>query len=282
MFILPAVLIGLLVLFSIAAFASGTADHPDLTLHPAGLAALLIFLAAYLLVMAEEFLHLRKSKPVVIAAGLIWAMLAYVSAQQGAPHAAEQAVRHAFLDFAELMLFLLVAMTYINALAERQRFRCPACLAHPQGLRVARPVLDDRHPGLFHLADRGQSDDRTPDGRRGPGGGRRQPHFVTLSCINIVVAANAGGAFSPFGDITTLMVWQKGIIDFLRVFRLFIPALVNWLVPAVLMHFAVPDLKPDDRSVAVTMKRGARRIIALFLFTIATAVSFHQFLTSRR
>jgi Na+/H+ antiporter NhaD/arsenite permease-like protein len=31
--------------------------------------------------------------------------------------------------------------------------------------------------------------------------------FVTLSCINIVVGANAGGAHSPFGDITTLMVW---------------------------------------------------------------------------
>ena len=32
--------------------------------------------------------------------------------------------------------------------------------------------------------------------------------FLTLSCINIVVAANAGGAWSAFGDITTLMVWQ--------------------------------------------------------------------------
>ena len=35
-----------------------------------------------------------------------------------------------------------------------------------------------------------------------------------LACINIVVAVNASGAFSPFGDITTLMVWQEGIIDF--------------------------------------------------------------------
>jgi len=33
--------------------------------------------------------------------------------------------------------------------------------------------------------------------------------FIAIACINIVVAANAGGVFSPFGDITTLMVWQK-------------------------------------------------------------------------
>ena len=44
--------------------------------------------------------------------------------------------------------------------------------------------------------------------------GGDNPRFVTLACINIVVGANAGGAFSPFGDITTLMVWQKGMVDF--------------------------------------------------------------------
>ena len=36
------------------------------------------------------------------------------------------------------------------------------------------------------------------------------PKFVSMACINIVVAANAGGAFSPFGDITHFMVWQAG------------------------------------------------------------------------
>ncbi|WP_211211769.1 sodium:proton antiporter NhaD [Lamprocystis purpurea] len=278
-FILPAVLIGVLaLLLPIAAVASGTTDHPDLTLHPAGLAALLIFIVAYVLVMAEEFLHLRKSKPVVIAAGLIWAILAYVSAQQGAPQAAEQAVRHAFLDFAELMLFLLVAMTYINAMAERRVFDALRAWLIRTGFGFRSlfwmtgtlaffisPIADNLTTALLMgavvLAVGGEN--RT---------------FVTLSCINIVVAANAGGAFSPFGDITTLMVWQKGLIDFFGFFALFVPALVNWLVPAILMHFAVPDHKPTTASEAVAMKRGARRIIALFLVTIATAVSFHSFL----
>ena len=44
--------------------------------------------------------------------------------------------------------------------------------------------------------------------------GSDKPKFVSLAFINIVVAANAGGAFSPFGDITTLMVWQSGNVPF--------------------------------------------------------------------
>jgi NhaD family Na+/H+ antiporter len=261
-----------------AVLASESTASLDLLTHPVGLASLGVFVFAYLLVMAEEFLHLRKSKPVIIAAGVIWAMLAYVSAQHGAPQAAEQAVRHAFLDFAELMLFLLVAMTYINAMEERRvfdalrawlirtgfGFRALFWLTGTLAFFIS-PVADNLTTALLMCAV-----------VLAVGGDNRA--FVTLSCINIVVAANAGGAFSPFGDITTLMVWQKGIIDFFGFFDLFVPSLVNWLVPAALMHFAVPNLKPETSSVAVPMKRGARRIIILFLLTIATAVSFHNFL----
>src|SRR5205823_7356125 len=82
--------------------------------------------------------------------------------------------------------------------------------------------------------------------------GREAPRFVALSCINIVVAANAGGAFSPFGDITTLMVWQKGLVGFIDFFRLFLPSVANFVVPAALMHAAIPRGTPvpheDPRS----------------------------------
>jgi len=102
--------------------------------------------------------------------------------------------------------------------------------------------------------------------------------FVTLACVNIVVAANAGGAFSPFGDITTLMVWQKGMVEFWTFFALFIPSVVNFVLPAAIMHFAVPKQQPAASDELVSMLRGARRIIGLFLLTIVTAVSFHNFL----
>lgn len=256
----------------------------DLTTHWVGYASIAIFVVAYLLVMAEEFTHLRKSKPVILAAGLIWGMIAWMYQAHGIPHEAEHAVRHNLLEYAELMLFLLVAMTYINAMEERFVFEALRSWLVRKGFGFRAlfwvtgilaffisPVADNLTTALLMAAV-----------VMAVGGTNRR--FVLLACINIVVAANAGGAFSPFGDITTLMVWQKSIdtpggpVDFWAFFFLFLPSLVNWLVPAAAMHFAVPDEKPVSGGEQTGMKRGATGVIALFLVTIATAVSFHNFL----
>jgi len=98
--------------------------------------------------------------------------------------------------------------------------------------------------------------------------------FIVMGCIIIVVAANAGGVISPFGDITSLMVWQKGKLQFLEFFHLFLPALVNFLVPATLMHFSVPKGMPEAVSETRRLKPGAAVVILLFAATIATAVGF--------
>ena len=108
--------------------------------------------------------------------------------------------------------------------------------------------------------------------------GKDNSKFVSIACVNIVVAANAGGAFSPFGDITTLMVWQKGVVEFQTFFLLFIPSLVNFLVPAFLMHFFVPQGIPEPDNGRVELRRGAYQIVMLFGCTIATAVTFHSVL----
>ena len=162
------------------ALASGGSggDRIDLTHSMVGYLAILIFVVSYGFVMAEEFTHLRKSKPVLLAAGVIWVMIAVVYANHGLPHAAEVAARHNILEYSELFLFLLVAMTYINAMEERDVFQ----------------------------------------------------------------------------------------------------ALRSWLIPAAIMHFAVPLGRPEADTTVIPIKRGGKRIIFLFLGTIATAVSFHNFL----
>jgi NhaD family Na+/H+ antiporter len=176
------------------------------------------------------------------------------------------------------MLFLLVAMTYINALDERQVFDALRSWLIRKGFGFRAlfwltgflaffisPVADNLTTALLMCAV-----------VLAVGAGNAR--FISLSCINIVVAANAGGAFSPFGDITTLMVWQKGKVEFWTFFALFIPSLVNFVVPAALMHFAIPNEKPTASGEIVPMRRGARRIMILFLLTIATAVGYHNFL----
>jgi len=273
------VLLALIGTFSGSAFAvDAGGEQLDLTGHLVGFAALVIFVVAYGFVMAEEFTHLRKSKPVLLAAGIIWAMIAAVYATHDMPHAAEEAVRHNILEYAELFLFLLVAMTYINAMDERLVFDSLRAWLVRSGFSYRKlfwltgalaffisPVADNLTTALLMCAVVLAV-------------GRDNPRFVALSCINIVVGANAGGAFSPFGDITTLMVWQKEIMGFSTFFLLFIPAVVNWLVPAAIMHFAVPDAHPTASGEIVVMKRGAITVVILFLVTIVTAVSFHQFL----
>ncbi|HIB28614.1 MAG TPA: sodium:proton antiporter, partial [Candidatus Thioglobus sp.] len=73
-------------------------------------------------------------------------------------------------------------------------------------------------------------------------------------------------------------VWQKGILEFGEFFVLFVPSLINFLVPAAIMHFAIKDESAGERLDPVSIKLGGIAIIVLFMVTIATAVSFHNFL----
>ncbi len=250
----------------------------DLSGHWVGLVSIVLFVLAYSLVIAEEYTHLRKSKPVMFAAGLIWALIAFEYAGRDASHAVEHAVEHFLVEFAQLFLFLLAAMTYVNAMTERNVFAALRSWLVRRNLGYRKifwitgilsfmlsPIIDNLTTALVMCAVVLSI-------------GKDQPRFVTVACINIVVAANAGGAFSPFGDITTLMVWQRGVLDFWTFFALFLPSAVNFLVPAFCMSFAVPRELANADTPDERLKRGAKRIVALFALTIITAVSFHNFL----
>lgn len=266
------------------AHASESSTRIDMTSSWVGITSVLLFFVAYIAVMAEEFTDLRKSKPVMLAAGIIWALIAWYYQSHDIPHVVEAALRHNLEEYAELLLFLIVAMTYINAMDERNVF---------EALRswLIRNEFSYRKvfwvTGVLAFFISAIADNLTTALLMGAvvmAVGKDNSRFVALACINLVIAANAGGAFSPFGDITTLMVWQKnitasnGLIGFWTFFYLFVPALVNFIVPAFIMYLFVPRGRPGGGGKMVAMKRGAIRIVALFLFTIALAVSFHSML----
>ncbi len=250
----------------------------DFTGHWAGFAAVAIFMIAYLVVIGEEMLHLRKSKPVIVAAGIIWALVAIAYMQAGDTHTAGEAVRHNLVEFGELFLFLLAAMTYINTMDERGVFDALRVWLVSQRFSLKKifwltgvfaffisPIADNLTTALLMSTV-----------AMAVGGSNKK--FVVLACINIVVAANAGGAFSPFGDITTLMVWQKGMVQFGEFFVLFLPSVVNWLVPAVIMSLAIPAGQPDEVTEEAVLQHGAWVVVGLFIVTIAMAVSAHNVL----
>ncbi len=266
-------------LLPLTVFAAAPAmQHLNLTESWIGYFSLLVFVLAYALVIAEEFTHMRKSKPVMLAAGIIWATIGAVYASHGIDHAVEQAVKHYLVEYGELMLFLLAAMTYVNSMSERNVFAALRSWLIRKGFTYRQlfwitgilsfflsPIIDNLTTALVM-------------GAVVLAVGGSNIRFVSLACINIVVAANAGGAFSPFGDITTLMVWQRELVEFQTFFALFIPSVVNYIIPATIMNFAIAKVQPDVSGEIVIMKRGAKRIMLLFLSTIATAVTFHNFL----
>jgi len=246
--------------------------------HWTGYVALAVFLAAYVLVIVEENLDLRKSKPVMVAAGAIWILTAIAYASQHQSHVVADILRHNLLEYAELMLFLLSAMTFINTMVERNvfkalrtrlvslgwSFRAVFWLTGTLAFFIS-PVADNLTTALVMGA---------VVMAMGAGNGR----FIAAACINVVIAANAGGAFSPFGDITTLMVWQKGVVHFGDFFALFVPSLINWLVPAAVISMTISRAKPSASMETARVKYGGYVIVILFLITIAGTVLMHQFL----
>ena len=244
-----------------------------------GYLGIFVFFLAYALVPLENYIHLRKSKPVMLAAGLIWIFVALAYRTAGDIHTAHEAIKSCLLEYAELFLFLLTAMTYINSLEERNVFQSLRAFLTGRGFSL-RKIFWITGVLAFFISP--FADNLTTALLMGSivmAVGGNDKKFVAVACIHIVIAANAGGAFSPFGDITTLMVWQKGKVGFFDFFALFLPALVNWLVPAVAMNFAVVrNEKPRPGTETVQMKYGAVGMMVLFLLTIATAVCFHHFL----
>jgi Na+/H+ antiporter NhaD/arsenite permease-like protein len=266
-------------------FASGAmaAQPRDLVIEPYGdpraIFCLIVFFLSYLLVMTEEQTHLRKSKPVMLGAGIIWAVIGLAAPEYGVHH--EQlraAVFHDLDEYGSLMLFLMAAMVYISALEAVNVFAALRSRLVGMGLSYRQlfwatgiiafflsPVADNMTTALVM-------------GAVVMAVGADKPRFATVAIINIVCAVNAGGTFSPFGDITTLMVWQAGRVEFVEFFALFLPAVATFAVPAVAMSFTVPAERPPALEEHVSMRRGAKRGISLGLLTIAMAVSFEQFL----
>ena len=251
----------------------------NLTTSYVGILSLITFIIAYAVVMVEEFSHLRKSKPVILSAAIIWAIIAFhFSSNKDYAIEIEHALEHNILEFAELFLFLLVAMTYINSLEERKVFDVVRYQLTSRGFSFRQlfiftgiitfflsPIADNLTTALVMCSVLMAC-------------GKGNAKFISIGCINIVVAANAGGAYSPFGDITTLMVWQAGIVEFFTFFKIFFPSVINYVIPAAIMYFFIPKEKPEVSTEKVYMKRGGGVIIFLGLFTIFSAVNFHNIL----
>lgn len=245
----------------------------DLKHHFVGYLAVALTVIAYIIAMTEDAHGMKKSKPILLGSALVWFAICIYYALHGQAKVASLAFESNLLAYIELLLFILVSMTYLNTLSERGIF---------DGLRIYLLNKQFSYRQLFWITGglafllstiiNGLTVGLLM-GAIALAVGQQQPKFVALACVNIVVGANAGGTMSPLGGISTLFVWQKNILHFTQFFALTIPCLVNFLVPASIMHFSVPKETPAVSQQVIALKRGSKRIIGLFILTLVITVS---------
>ncbi len=258
---------------SIALADEVTTGHFDLKEQFVGYLSLVVTLLAYVGAMTEDVHLMKKSEPMILGSVLTWFAICIYYGLQGHAKVASLAFESNLLAYIELLLFILVSMTYLNTLNERGVF---------DGLRIYLLNKQFSYRQLFWITGglafilstivNGLTVGLLM-GSIAVAVGKRQPKFVALACVNIVVAANAGGTMSPLGGISTLFVWQKNILHFTEFFSLTIPCLINFIVPACIMHFSVPKETPAVSQSSIALKRGSKRIVGLFILTLIITVS---------
>ena len=269
----------LLILLALAssAFASG---GESLVGTWVGVASLIIFVIGYYVIAAEEVYHINKAKPALFIGTFIFMLIGFyyfINGMDTAPLHDE--IKLLILEIAEIFFFLLVAMTYIEALIERRVFNTLKYNLVSKGYSYKKlfwltgiiafflsPIADNLTTALILSTVLITIE-------------KKNIAFLVPGAINIVVAANAGGAWSPFGDITTLMAWTAGKGHFIDFLFLFPASVAGWLVTSYLLSRFVPDDKPAfdaENEPKVTILKGGKVIIGLGVFTIFSAVMAHQ------
>jgi len=251
---------------------------------PFGWLLLAMFVVGYYFIAAEEKYNIDKAKPALFTGTFMFVLIGLYYVSIGADLTPfEREVDHLILEIAEIFFFLFVAMTYIEALIERGVFTALRAKLIAKGYSYRElfwitgalaffisPVADNLTTALILSTVLLTIDNKTKE-------------FLVPGAINVVVAANAGGAWSPFGDITTLMVWaaEKGAFtDFLYLFP---ASFIGWLITAALLVRYVPDIDPNkdgdpEAAAKIEILKGGKVIIAFGALTIALAVAGKQVL----
>ncbi|MDQ1268454.1 MAG: hypothetical protein QG560_1097, partial [Campylobacterota bacterium] len=234
--------------FSFAFASSGGSGDviPDLTFTWVGFAALVIFVIGYYFVATEEKYHIDKAKPALFIGTFMFILIAiYYMLNHLDMNLVHTQAQHLILEIAEIFFFLFVAMTYIETLIHMNVFERLKYNLVSKGYTYRKlfwltgllaffisPVADNLTTALILSTVLITIE-------------REKASFLVPGAINIVVAANAGGAWSPFGDITTLMAWTAGKGQFVDFLFLFPASIGGYLITAYLLSRFVPETQPD-------------------------------------
>ncbi len=246
-----------------------------------GWLSLAVFVLAYYFIATEDKYEVNKAKPALFAGTFMFMLIGIYYAINGMnPDLLHDELELLILEIAEIFFFLLVAMTFIETLIERGVFDLMKYKLVSKGYSYKKlfwltgllaffisPVADNLTTALILSTVLFTID-------------KKNLAFLVPGAINIVVAANAGGAWSPFGDITTLMAWTAGKGQFMDFLYLFPASIVGWVITASLLSMSVPKGQPPFDASTETkpvVSDGGMGVAYLGVLTIIMAVLGHQF-----
>jgi Na+/H+ antiporter NhaD/arsenite permease-like protein len=205
---------------------------------------IIIFVLAYAAIALEHPFKVNKSAPALIGAGLLWTVYAVFTG-----HVSEQ-LNESLSATAQIVFFLMGAMTIVEVVDAHDGFDVITAKINTTKMTTLlwligfvtfflSAVLDNLTTTIVMMSLirklLGQKEDRL--------------FFAGI----IVIAANAGGAWSPIGDVTTTMLWIGGQITALAIIKgVFIPSVINMVVPLTVISYMLrgktivcPD-KPEE------------------------------------
>ena len=197
-------------------------------------ALVVIFVLAYAAIAFEHPIKVNKSASALVGAGLLWTIYA-VSA--GDAHWMGEHLNESLISTAQIVFFLMGAMAIVEVVDAHNGFEVITSRIKTTQLSslmwlvgfvtfFLSAILDNLTTTIVMVSLMKKLLDKRDD----------RLFFAGI----IVIAANAGGAWSPIGDVTTTMLWIGGQITALEIIKgLFLPSLVNMLVPLLVTSFVL-------------------------------------------
>lgn len=206
-------------------------------------ALIIVFVLAYAAIALEEPLRTNKAAAALIGAGVLWTIYAM---SVGMPEMVDEELNESLIETAQIAFFLLGAMTIVEVIDAHDGFDVITSRLHASTLAtlmlficgvtfVLSAILDNLTTTIvmISLCRRLLSE--------------RKDRLLFAGMI--VISANAGGAWSPMGDVTTTMLWIGGQVTTLAIIsKLILPSLVNMMVPLAIVAYGLrgqPILAPE-------------------------------------
>ena len=186
---------------------------------------IVLFVITYLAIALEHMLHINKSASALLGAGLLWTIYAVTATD---PALVSEELGHTVAETAQIIFFLIGAMTIVEVVDAHNGFDVVTARVQTKSLAgllcliafitfFLSAILDNLTTTIMMVSLVRKL---------------LKEHEERLFFAGmIVIAANAGGAWSPIGDVTTTMLWIGGQITAIQIIKtLFIPSLVSLLI----------------------------------------------------